>query len=215
MARRGRLLLGAVIGLATGAVAALAGASPPAASLAGWNIGSLVYVGLSWRLFLRAGEEEVRRRAAEEDETRSAILLMVVAAVVASLAAIVWLLVTAKSASPLERDAAPAMAVVTLVVSWFAMQTIFVLHYAHRHFADPEADGTIAGGFKFAGQPAKSYQDFIYLSLGIGAAFQVSDIGVTRPELRNLVAAHSALAYFYNTAILALGINIVAGLVGR
>jgi uncharacterized membrane protein len=213
--RRGRLLAGLGAGLLAGAAAALAGASPPAMGLAAWNVGALVYVWLSWRLFLRAGEEEVRRRAAEADETRGAILAMVVAAIVASLAAIVWLLMTAKSAAPLERDGAPAVAILTLVVSWFTMQTIFVLHYAHRHFADPEADGSIVGGFKFAGEPAKSYRDFIYLSLGIGAAFQVSDIGVTRSELRNLVAAHSALAYFYNTAILALGINIVAGLTGR
>jgi uncharacterized membrane protein len=107
------------------------------------------------------------------------------------------------------------MAVATLISSWLAMQTIFVLHYAHRHFAGPATNGSVAGGFEFAGEPARTYQDFVYLSFGIGAAFQVSDVGVRRTELRNLVAAHSAIAYFYNTAILALGINIVAGLIGR
>ena len=33
-------------------------------------------------------------------------------------------------------------------------------------------------------------------------------------RLRKLVTAHAAAAYFYNTAILALGINIIAGLIG-
>lgn len=215
MVRRARFLTGAGLALVAGLGAAAAGASPPGAALVGWNLGALAYVALSWRLFLHAEEADVRMRAAEQDETRSAIFVMVVAAVIASLAAIVWLLATAKSATPPERSMAPLVAVVTLVISWVAMQTIFVLHYAHRHFADPEADGTIVGGFKFAGDPATTYRDFIYLSFGIGAAFQVSDIGVTRSDLRNLVAAHSALAYFYNTAILALGINIVASLIGR
>lgn len=212
--RRGRLLIGLAAGLLASGAASLAGASLPTAGLAGWNLGAAIYIVLSWRLFLRAEEAEVRKRAAEEDETRGAILVMVVAAVAASLAAIVWLLATVRSASPLERETAPAMAILTLVVSWLAMQTIFVLHYAHRHFAAPERDGS-ARGFGFPGEPARTYRDFIYLSFCIGATFQVSDPEVRRSALRNLVAAHSALAYFYNTAILALGINIVAGLIGR
>jgi uncharacterized membrane protein len=212
--RRGRLLAGAGLGIAAGAAAAIAGASPPAAALTGWNLGALVYLALSWRLFLRAREAEVRRRAAEEDESRGGVLALVIAAMVASVAAIVWLLMTSRSAAAIERQAAPAMAVATLVISWLTLQTVFVLHYAHRHFAAEERKGE-EGGFGFPGEPARTYQDFVYLSFCIGATFQVSDPEVRRSSLRNLVAAHSAIAYFYNTAILALGINIVAGLIGR
>ena len=165
--------------------------------------------------FSRAEEQEVRRRAADEDETRFAILAIFIGAIVASLAALVILLVRSKGGHGLERDAAPALAVLTLVISWLMMQTVFVLHYAHRHFGDRNRDGAGDGGFEFPGEPARTYRDFVYLSLCIGATFQVSDPQVMRSSLRNLVAVHSAVAYFYNTAILALGINIVAGLIGR
>jgi uncharacterized membrane protein len=43
----------------------------------------------------------------------------------------------------------------------------------------------------------------------------VSDTNVERAVLRNLITAHGAIAYFYNTAILALGINLLSGLVGH
>jgi uncharacterized membrane protein len=33
--------------------------------------------------------------------------------------------------------------------------------------------------------------------------------------LRNLVTAHAVTAFFYNTAVLALGINILSGLFGH
>ena len=56
--------------------------------------------------------------------------------------------------------------------------------------------------------------DFAYLAFSVGATFQVSDNSVLTLPLRKLVTAHAATAYFYNTAILALGINIIASLIG-
>lgn len=215
MVRRFRLLIGAVCGAAAGIAFRLAGGSDPTAFLAGWNLGAAVYLALSWRLILSADEAEVRRRAAEEDETRFGVVAIVVAAIVASLAAIVMMLMRTKTGEGWERAVAPGLAFLTLVASWLVMQTVFVMHYAHRHFGDRDRDGAGDGGFEFPGEPASTYRDFVYLSLCIGATFQVSDPQVMRSKLRNLVAAHSAMAYFYNTAILALGINIVAGLIGR
>ncbi len=95
------------------------------------------------------------------------------------------------------------------------LQSVFVLHYAHRYFGDDDRDGSPNGGFSFPGEPAKTYMDFVYLSFCIGATFQVSDTSVETSRLRNLITAHAAICYFYNTAILALGINIIAGVVAR
>jgi uncharacterized membrane protein len=54
--------------------------------------------------------------------------------------------------------------------------------------------------------------DFVYLAICVGATAQVSDPTVTSIRLRNLVTAHAVTAFFYNTAVLALGINILASL---
>jgi uncharacterized membrane protein len=96
------------------------------------------------------------------------------------------------------------------VLSWLVLQSVFVLHYAHRHFGG----GAGKDGIGFPGEPASTYMDFVYLAFSVGATFQVSDNSILTSALRRLVTAHAATAYFYNTAILALGINIIASVVG-
>jgi uncharacterized membrane protein len=195
---------------AAGRVGASALGWPGAApELAAWVVGAVVFLGLTWRLFLTADEEMVRDRAAQEDEKTPVILLVILAAVLASLGGIVMAMIEAKSGTTFEKSLVAALAGLTLVSSWLVLQTVFVIHYAHRHFGGGKKEV-----FGFSGDPPASYMDFVYLSFCIGATFQVSDMTVNTTRLRNLITAHAAAAYFYNTAILALGINIIAGLVG-
>jgi uncharacterized membrane protein len=186
------------------------GLEAPAGSrvLMGWVVGASIFLGLTWRLILKADEAEVRARAAEEDEPGPVLLLIVLAAVLAGLVAIVVALIEARAATAFAKALIAGLAGATLILSWVMLQTVFVIHYAHRHFATGEK------GFGFPGEPAKTYLDFVYLSFCIGATFQVSDNTVNTSALRNLITAHAAVAYLFNTAILALGINIIAGLVG-
>jgi uncharacterized membrane protein len=184
----------------------------PASShvLIGWDTCALFYVATTWHLFLTADEAEVRRRAAAEDEKPSAILAIILVAILMSLAAVIAAMLNAKTAEPSVQAITAACAGITLVLSWIVLHSVFTLHYAHRHFGD----GTDKPGFLFPGEPATTYRDFVYLAFSIGATFQVSDNNVLTAKLRNLVTAQAVCAYFYNTAVLALGINIIAGLVG-
>ena len=178
--------------------------------LIGWDACALLYVVTTWHLFLTADEAEVRRRAAAEDEKPSAILLIVLAAILSSLVAVVAAMLNARTAGEETKLVTAACAGITLVLSWVVLHSVFTLHYAHRHFGD----GKGKPGFLFPGEPARTYLDFVYLAFSIGATFQVSDNNVLTSKLRNLVTAQAVCAYFYNTAVLALGINIIAGLVG-
>lgn len=210
-----RLGLGALIGLVVFVIAPHLGAPASSRALIAWDGGALVYLILTWRLFLTATGEEVRCRAGNEDETPWGLLTLVIGAIISSLGGIVLALIAAKHDSPAQQNLVSGLAVLTLVVSWVMLQTVFTLHYAHRHFGDVDNDGVINGGFNFPGEPAETYLDFVYLSFCIGATFQVSDTSVERATLRNLITTHGAVAYLYNTAILALGINILSGLVGH
>ena len=136
------------------------------------------------------------------------LAVMILAAVLASLVAIIVALIEARAAGGFDKALIAGLAGATLILSWVMLQTVFVIHYAHRHFATGDR------GFGFPGEPARTYMDFVYLSFCIGATFQVSDNTVNTAALRNLITAHAAVAYLFNTAILALGINIIAGLVG-
>lgn len=205
-----RLAAGLAAGIIVWSTAKYLGAPRASHLLLGWDAAASVYLLASWTLFLRAKEAEVRSRAAREDEGVPVLLLIVLAAIGASLWAVVDALIAAKSAPGGTRALVTACAGATLVLSWLVLQSAFVLHYAHRHFGD----GKSKPGIEFPGEPPSGYMDFAYLAFSVGATFQVSDNSILTSKIRNLVTAHAAAAYFYNTAILALGINIIASLVG-
>ncbi|MEO8926079.1 MAG: DUF1345 domain-containing protein [Caulobacteraceae bacterium] len=209
-----RLGLGVAVGAVAWAGAWALNVAGPARALIGWNLGATIYLLAVWSVFLRAREAEVRLRAGHEDEGRGVILVLVVVAIAASLAGIVGALISVKAQTAGARDLVDALAALTLVSSWAVLQSVFLAHYAHRHFQAVEMRGP-AGGFLFPGDPPRTYLDFAYLTVCIGASAQVSDPSVQTTPLRNLVTAHAITSFFYNTAVLALGINILSGLIGH
>ncbi|WP_297507961.1 DUF1345 domain-containing protein [uncultured Caulobacter sp.] len=205
-----RLAAGVATGLVVWSAAKYLGAPRGAHLLLGWDSGAIVYLLTMWTLFLTADEAEVRSRAAREDEGVPVLMLIIMAAIVASLGAVVDAMMAVKNAGAATKFFIGACAGATLVLSWLVLQSVFVLHYAHRNFGD----GSTKQGIQFPGEPPTCYMDFAYLAFSVGATFQVSDNSILTSKLRKLVTAHAATAYFYNTAILALGINIIASLVG-
>jgi len=205
-----RLAAGLATGIIVWCAAKYFGAPRGAHLLLGWDSAAIVYLLTTWALFLKADEAEVRSRAAQEDEGVPILMLIILAAIVASLGAVVDAMIAVKHAGDAAKFFIGTCAGATLVLSWLVLQSVFVLHYAHRHFGD----GKSKGGIQFPGEPPSSYMDFAYLAFSVGATFQVSDNSILTAKLRKLVTAHAATAYFYNTAILALGINIIASLVG-
>ncbi len=209
-----RLLVAALIGLIGWLAATALQAPAPARVLIGWNAGALFYLAVAWTIFLTAGEQQVRARAAIQDESRTVILALAMTAVAASMGAIVVALMQIAKLPSDERALVMGLAVLTMASSWFMLQALFTAHYAHRHFQVLDARGPNAA-FIFLGDAPSGYLDFAYLAICIGATAQISDPSIGSRPLRNLVTAHSVTAFFYNTAVLALGINILSGLIGH
>lgn len=195
-------------GLVTTAVAAglaLPWMRPVTALLVGWNLGVLAY-GLAFACLSRgATVDGLRRTAALLDEGRWGVLLVTVAAVLASLCAIVVEL--AQSHGQPHAGLSQALAGITVVLSWAFIHTVFATHYAHAYWLD-------GAGLAFPGNDAPTYSEFLYFSFCIAVASQVSDVATGNAGMRNLVTAHSLLSYLFNTAIIALGVNIAASLAG-
>lgn len=186
-----------------------------AAVLMGWDAGALVFLATTGVLFLRSDEPLVRARAQQEDENRAILMTLILLSVGASLGAIV---LTLRDVQVAGKDGLPswllALAGATLVLGWLMVQALFTLHYAHRYFGDRNQNGEPDGGVDFPGEPPTSYRDFLYMAVCVGATCQVSDFNITTSRFRNLVTVHALVAFGFNTAVLALGINMIAGLVG-
>ncbi len=118
----------------------------------------------------------------------------------------------AKGGRGLSKALHVAAGVATLAVSWWLMQVVFALHYAHAYYArDPET-GTDIGGLDFPGKGPPDYWDFLHFAVVIGVAAQTADVAFTDRRLRRLGTGHSLIAFAFNTLIVALAINLVAGL---
>ena len=195
-------------GLAVGLVVA-AGTAPRAsavsACLLGWDAGVIAYSLAFLVLSRRTTAEGLSRRAAQLDEGRWGVLIATVVAAVASLGAIVLELAHAHGAP--HAGWAESLAGGTVLLSWLFIHLIFATHYAHEFWRE-------AKGLNFPGNPAPAYSEFLYFSFCIAVASQVSDVSTETAGMRRLVLLHSLVAYLFNTAVIALGVNIAASLAG-
>jgi uncharacterized membrane protein len=87
---------------------------------------------------------------------------------------------------------------------------MFALHYAHDYYAS-EVRGE-HGGLQFPGGHAPDYADFLYFACIIGTSAQTADVSLTSRRMRRTGMVHCVLAFFFNTTLLALTINIASGL---
>lgn len=162
---------------------------------------------------VRATPETMRRNAQVQDEGRLVILGLITAAACASLLAIGFMLKDTKGVSTTVLTLHVTLSVVTIVGSWLLVHTIFALHYAHGYYQDgktlPECK---AEGLDFPNDIEPDYWDFLYFSFVIGMTSQVSDVQITSRAMRRLALLHGILSFFFNTTLLAISINIIAGL---
>jgi uncharacterized membrane protein len=196
---RPRLFISLVVGLASLLF------MPPAwrmttRLLAGWDISLILYLTLAYFTVISCGQDYIRKQAALQDDGRFLILILTLVAAFASIAAIVMEL----GVKP-QKPPQLILAVATIVLSWAAIHTTFALHYAHEYYR-----GRDVGGLKFPGSAAPDYWDFVYFSFVVGMTAQVSDVGITDKIIRRTATAHGITSFIFNTALLALMVNIAA-----
>jgi uncharacterized membrane protein len=170
--------------------------------LIGWDSLIAVYLVLVYGMMLNQDHTHIRRAAAMQDDGRFVILLVTALGAFASVAAIVAELGTHRGVAELS------IAITTIALSWAAVHTTFALHYAHDYYRGPEP-----GGLQFPSGDTKDhadYWDFVYFSFVIGMTAQVSDVGITDRTIRRTATAHGIISFIYNTALLALTVNIAA-----
>ncbi len=179
--------------------------------LLAYNLGALLYLVLAGRMMLDFDEATIRNRARQLNDGQFGILFGVVIASILALLAIAAQLAVAKDFSGLSRSAHLALAGLTVFTSWSFTQVMFALHYAHDFYHVP--DDCPPGGLAFPGTATPNYLDFLYLACSIGTSGQTADVTFTSSALRRVGLLHCVLAFFYNATLIALTINIAAGLI--
>lgn len=209
---RPRLLSSILFGIAAYAVVtALFDFSRAASVLFAWNGGAMLYLALTLHMAWQEDAQGIQRRAVTQDEGRIAILVVVVLASTAVLLAVGTQLSQVKNYHGAQRIVHILLAVLTIASSWLFTQTVFATHYAHdfylarvRRLQDPLA---------FPGTTEPLYADFFHFACVIGTAGQTADISFNGSTLRPVGTLHCIVAFIFNAALIALSINVVAGLI--
>ena len=206
-----RLLVAILFGVLLARLAPWFSPVPPlTAFLVGWNGGACLYLLLAAHMMRQSDDDKIHRHAQVQDEGRHVLLLLVVLSALVCLLAIVVELSLARQAGGVQRLGHIALSGLTIVTSWLFTQTMFALHYAHsyylaRHRRQPP-------GLDFPGQETPNYSDFFYFSVVIGTSAQTADVALSSRAMRRIGTLHCMLSFAFNTTVLALMINIAAGL---
>jgi uncharacterized membrane protein len=200
------LVVGLIVGLAFATFATWG-----LALVAGWDAASLAYLLATWPIISRADSIRAAQFAAREDQTEGSARALLVGASVASLAGVGYALHLAGQHSALNRVPLIGVAVLTVVLSWSVVNTIYTLRYADQHFRSAR------GGIEFGDgdgddQERPSYRDFAYVAFTIGMTYQVSDTTLRDTRIRRTVLGHALLSYLFGVVIVAGSINLISGL---
>jgi uncharacterized membrane protein len=176
-----------------------------------WNIGSCLYLFLTFKLMFEADPDHVRANAIRQNTGNYVILMLVVFSAVVCLVANVMVLGISKTKEGNDQLFHILLAALTIITSWTFTQVMFAVHYAHD-FYTTQANKS-GPGLLFPGHEQPDYLDFLYFSCMIGTSAQTSDVSITTKSMRRVCLLHCVMAYFFNTTLIALTINIAAGFI--
>jgi uncharacterized membrane protein len=206
---RPRLVIAIVVGTMVWVVRPAA--APHTTALLSWVAGAGLYLALAWTMMVRASTEHMRWRARIQDDGAAVVLVLTVLAALASLAAIVLELSGIKEVSAARQTAHVVLVGITFAMSWLVVHTSFALHYAHAYYVSLGREG--AAPLEFPAQESPVYLDFLYFAMVVGMTSQTADVAIASTRMRRLAMLQGAVAFIFNTTLLALTVNIAAGLI--
>lgn len=211
-----RLVISLAIAIAGYYIAALFIINRSSEMMAAWVLFCISLLLLDWITFFTTTPEHIRQQAQTQDESAIAIFIIILLSIIASITGVFVIVVNR------DHDAVLPLILGScgMAVSWAVMHTIFAIRYAHLYYGDWENKNTIDkksnAGLQFPNADEKpDFIDFAYFSFVIGMTFQVSDIEICHKRIRRLVLLHSVISFAFNTLIVALAINVIAGFSGK
>ena len=182
-----------------------------------WNTFALCYLVFSWIVIFKRNVSQIKQMAKKDDGSVAYVFLLIIVSSFASLITVAMLVISNDKNLSGNPFYVP-VAIAGILLSWFMVHTTYTVHYAHMYYDDDEdAPGKDAHGLEFPGNDddAKDkldYIDFAYFSFVLGCTFQVSDVEISSKKIRRVALVHGLLSFGLNTFVVALTINLIAGL---
>ncbi len=214
--RAGTRLIIALVSSIVTAIALRTVIGPEMCLVAAWDGFALVALILTWLTILTLRPEQICVLAQREDNSRFVSLVLVVMGASASLLAVVLLLQSSMSMQVGERYAAITLALSAVALGWLLIHTVFTLRYAHLYYDGGKVRDIDSAALAFPGdETSPDYLDFAYFAFVIGMTAQTSDTAIKTRHMRRTALLHGIISFAFNTAIVALSIGVLTGLLAK
>jgi uncharacterized membrane protein len=172
------------------------------AGLLAWVVTAAVFLASTWASTWNLDAGESAWLSVRADGSRLLRDLTMIAISIGTLVTVVVVIFRVHE-NPPQRT---VLGVAAIAASWLVVHTIFTLRYARLYYTEPR------GGVDFDQDPDPTFRDFAYVAFTIGTTFQVSDTALGATEIRATALRHALTSFLFNTVIIAVTVNIVAGL---
>lgn len=173
-----------------------------------WIAFALSYTIMNVLILFRRNVSQIKKTAMADDGSAAFVLAMILLASLASVVTL-FLLIVSKEEQIYDKALFSITAISGMLISWVMIHTVFTFHYAHLYYNDEKKTSR---GLVFPGSEDPDYLDFAYFAFVIGCTFQVSDVEISSKVIRRLVLLHGLLSFGLNTFVVALMVNLVAGI---
>lgn len=200
-----RLLIAALIGVVGGVPvgATLGWGFLP---LVAWVLASTVFLLWTWTAVWPLDADDTGRLSQREDPSGPVADVILLLTAVAAMLAVVLVIFRANHPNGTAAPLRLGLGIASVVGAWALVHTVFTLKYARQYYrATP-------GGMSFHQDAAPRYRDFAYVAFTVGMTFQVSDTDIVDMQMRSTVLRHALVSFLFGTVIIAITINLVAGL---
>ncbi len=175
-------------------------------------LGWLCYIAVQLAVIFRTvgGQEaaSLRTWAPRADLHGAGFGLFLVAAACVSVMASVFVLHVAADQPEAWRLFHLLLGAATVLLTWFAIQAAFAVHYASMYYG-----GHGEPGLRFPDEDEPDFWDFLYFATCAGMTFEASDVAVTRRRFRHWLTFHAVFSFVFASINLALLVDIAANLV--
>jgi uncharacterized membrane protein len=197
--------LNLTVSLTSGGIVGALAVSPLGVLTAGllaWVVTAVVFLASTGASTWKLDAADTAWLAAREDGSRLLRDLTMIAISIGTLVTVVVVIFRVHE-NPPQRT---ALGVAAIAASWLVVHTIFTLRYARLYYTEPR------GGVDFGQDPEPTFRDFAYVAFTIGMTFQVSDTALRETDIRATALRQALTSFVFNTVIIAVTVNIVAGL---
>lgn len=177
-----------------------------------WDVFSFSYILISWYILFKRPVPQIRKTAQADDGSSLYVYVMIIVSSFAAMCAVLLLIITQDNKTSGHQFFIP-LTLAGMLLSWTLVHTTYTFHYAHLYYDDADdIEKTPARGLEFPKEDKPDYIDFAYFSFTIGTTFQVSDVEISSRTIRRSALLHGLLSFALNTFVVALTINLIAGL---